>query len=441
MNFALVQNIVRRRPRALRGGKAPLYWKRELSNLTEGLGSMPRRCDWVGEIAETHPRLLSEPLLGTCLTAVTSTRVARSDSNDDAPENRLTSPSLTSNRGKEFESEPAALSQRKQIRSPAATNQKSEGARHFEMASQLPRRVPDSLLRHAAPDALHFAENLIGSTSSLPHGGASSPPVNSSQKMTRLEWLQVVADRAARRWTNDWIFPSTRKYSSPAVTVAWYNKSRAPEASPQSRASDTTASAPPATVETNFLPLLNDDWLLPIGGQQASPQLLTSLVKHPRTERGTPEQIHRSTETFNGINSEPRGLPSSPDPLTTGRRSFAEGPEFSRPLEKMFDRQSPDLAANSDRTLQSSPPESTINCEEREQRASPDLAPIALTPALSPLLPPSSAGSPVMPVAADTARRIAWRDEVEAHETDLGVLAAQMKRILDEEARRHGIDV
>lgn len=436
MNFALAKSMVRR-PRALSGGKAPLYWKREMSYLTEGLGSMPRRCDWVSEIAQTHPRLLSGPLLGACLTAVTANKVAGSDGNDESPDNGLTSPHLFSNRSKEVATEPTAFSKRKQIRSPAVTNRESEAARHFETVSQLPRRAPDSLLRRAVPDTLHVTEDLIRPVSLLPHGGASSPPVNSSQNITRSEWLRLVADRAAKRWTSDGIFHSTRKYSSPAVVVNPNEESHAPVVITRSQ----TSSAPaPATVETIFLPSLQDDWLLPIVGQQASPQLLTSLVKHPRTERGTPEKIGRSKETFNGINSEPSGLGSSPDPLATGRRSFTDGPEFSRPLDRMFDRQSPALPADSDRRP-SFLPESTFSSEEREQRTSPNLAPTVLTPALSPLLPPASAGAPVAPVAADTARRIAWRDEVEAHETDLSVLAAQVKRILDEEARRHGIDV
>ena len=104
----------------------------------------------------------------------------------------------------------------------------------------------------------------------------------------------------------------------------------------------------------------------------------------------------------------------------------------------MFDRQTPPVPADGDRSFSLQP---VLNSEEREQGVSPNFAPTALTPALSPLLPPASAGAPVLPVAADTARRIAWRDEVAAHETDLSVLAAQVKRILDEEARRHGIDV
>jgi hypothetical protein len=136
------------------------------------------------------------------------------------------------------------------------------------------------------------------------------------------------------------------------------------------------------------------------------------------------------------IDSQSRGLPSAPDLHAVRQQSFIDGPELSRTLK--FDRQSSSLPTNQD---SSSPLEPAINSAAPEQRASPNLAPTVLTPELSPLLPPPAAGSPPIAAAADAARRIAWRDEVEAHETDLSTLAAQMKRILDEEARRHGIDV
>ena len=67
------------------------------------------------------------------------------------------------------------------------------------------------------------------------------------------------------------------------------------------------------------------------------------------------------------------------------------------------------------------------------------IAPPATRPTLPPLLPSQTVGLPTPPVAATIARQGAW---VEASaEDDLDVLAAQIKRILDEEARRHGIDV
>jgi len=504
MNFALVQNMLRR-PRALRGGKAPLYWKREYSRLTEGLGSLPRTCDWLKEIAETQPRLLSEPLFGTCLTAVTSTGVARSETHDESPDNRLTSPHLAGNQSKGTAFDPTVSSKRRQIQSPSFRNEVSENAERFAVASplpqrsapdslsqpaapdashvtgnagrfavasQLPRRAPDSLLRRAAPDAsrvtentgrfavasqlprratdslseraapdtLDVTENLLRADVPVSHGRPDSPAVNSSQ-VTRKEWLQLVAGRVASRWTSDAIFSSPRKYSFPTAGDRT-KETHAAVASPTSVASDVPAATPSATVDTIFLSAIQHDWLLPIDGQQASPQLLASLVRRSGTPRSTPERNNRSKETLGGIDSGPASLPSAPDPLASHQRSFADGPALPRPLERLFDKQSPTLPEDIERSRQFEP---AINFEEHEQHASPNLAPTvaptALTPALSPLLPPAFAGAPPLPVAADTARRIAWRDEVEAQETDLSVLAAQVKRILDEEARRHGIDV
>jgi hypothetical protein len=252
--------------------------------------------------------------------------------------------------------------------------------------------------------------------------------------MTRSEWLGVVADRAAKKWIADWVFPPVRKYSSPAVAPNHKDQSPMPELDPHARRGPSSPST--QTVETISLPSFNDDWLLPIGGQQASPQLLTSLANHARGNRDTLEYNRRSKETFDGIESPSRSLSPAPDPLATGQQTFTDGPELSRSLK--VERQSPSLTTN--RNL-SSPPATAINFAEHEQPASPDLAPTVLTRDLSPLLPPPEAGSPRIAAAADAARRIAWRDEVETHETDLSVLAAQMKRILDEEARRHGIDV
>ena len=435
MNFALAQSMVHR-PRVLRGGKAPLYWKRQLSCLTEGLGSTPRKCDWVKEIAETHPRLLSEPLLGTCLTAVTSPGVARSDSHDETSANHSRSTPVAGNRSKETTSERMASSKRQQIRSPAFADQKSDNVRRLEVASQLPRRVSDSLLQRAAPDALHATENLIGLTSSLPRSRPGSPSVNAPPKVTRSEWLHLVADRAAQKWIRGWVFPSTRKSLSPAAAGNRSKKSHASAAGARAQALDAPASGSSTTIETIIFPALHDDWLLPIGGKQASPQLLASLVKRPASP--VAGNIHRNKETFTAINSDSRSLPSSPDLFATERRALTNGPDISRSLDRMFDRQTPPVPADGDRSFSLQP---ALNSEKREHGASPNFAPTALTPALSPLLPPASAGAPVLPVAADTARRIAWRDEVAAHETDLSVLAAQVKRILDEEARRHGIDV
>jgi hypothetical protein len=58
---------------------------------------------------------------------------------------------------------------------------------------------------------------------------------------------------------------------------------------------------------------------------------------------------------------------------------------------------------------------------------------------LTPLLLPQVASGPPSPVAAAIVRQDGRQEE--ATEEDLSALAAKIKRILDEEARRHGIDV
>lgn len=79
----------------------------------------------------------------------------------------------------------------------------------------------------------------------------------------------------------------------------------------------------------------------------------------------------------------------------------------------------------------------TASLSNAERLASPTLAPSL--PALSPLPAAQTLVSGVLPLAAETARQGA-REEANTTE-DLDALAAKIKLILDEQARRHGIDV
>lgn len=64
-----------------------------------------------------------------------------------------------------------------------------------------------------------------------------------------------------------------------------------------------------------------------------------------------------------------------------------------------------------------------------------------LDAALPPLLPPRDTGAPSPWKAPAQAPALAGRREAETAEEDLGRLAANLQRILAEEARRHGIDI
>jgi hypothetical protein len=67
------------------------------------------------------------------------------------------------------------------------------------------------------------------------------------------------------------------------------------------------------------------------------------------------------------------------------------------------------------------------------------IAPPAVATSLPPLVSPQVADKPPSPAAILLGA--ARNEEAAATEDDLSALAAKIKRILDEEARRHGIDV
>jgi len=77
----------------------------------------------------------------------------------------------------------------------------------------------------------------------------------------------------------------------------------------------------------------------------------------------------------------------------------------------------------------------------QRQTTTPSIAPPSLTQSLLPLHPPRTSGEEVLPVAVITAQRDARSDEVTARGEDLTLLASRIERILNDEARRHGIDV
>jgi len=135
-------------------------------------------------------------------------------------------------------------------------------------------------------------------------------------------------------------------------------------------------------------------------------------------------------------------------PLSDQRTTTARPPSpdagqqnSARPFERIFiERDSDSLIREAGGNPHTQPQAAPI-ADVLELRSPTSIMPPFLSPSLPPLLPAAAPGSSVLPLAAETARRSAWRDEVNAQEKDLNLLAAQIKRILDEEARRHGIDV
>jgi hypothetical protein len=129
-------------------------------------------------------------------------------------------------------------------------------------------------------------------------------------------------------------------------------------------------------------------------------------------------------------------VPASPD---------RPSPSAGRPSPGLAkeDRSFPSRAADVFALLREAAPEPAAGIALPDQGAplaTAEFAPPAMAERLPPLTSPPGEGAPGLPVAA----AMAWagaQAKAAASEDDLDELAAKIKRILDEEARRYGIDV
>ncbi|HXQ74147.1 MAG TPA: hypothetical protein VN844_26825 [Pyrinomonadaceae bacterium] len=241
---------------------------------------------------------------------------------------------------------------------------------------------------------------------------ASLSPVSISSLQHQQDWRRVVAKRATKTMLRDW--------SSSEVSAS---------------SADTPAKTPGPDVSD--APLLEPQWAAVPSGQRAAAEILhrlaqqsgllnvseltRSAVDFPSNKKiFSPFSTHVSPTAKWMVPNEEVDLGAKPrEGISTGRDRSAF-PEMDPGFQTQFH---PDAHGG------------------ERVRSSEHFAPPSLTPSLPQLLPAVGPGAGTLPIAADAARYGAWRDEVNAQEKDLSLLAAQVKRILDEEARRHGIDV
>jgi hypothetical protein len=173
-------------------------------------------------------------------------------------------------------------------------------------------------------------------------------------------------------------------------------------------------------------PLIAHQWSSPLSGETATRDLLTRLADartRPTAARRTSTRQHGATQ------SAPPN--ASHDPATRMRRDSGTGH-----VERRED--APDAPVHF-RGIEVEP-------QQQSRGVAPDLvlpgAVSAPVPAesLPSLLPPPLVGMSVLPIALATARD-GTRLEAQESAEDLDALAAKIKLILDEQARRHGIDV
>lgn len=454
---------------ALAGGRASRYWQRELARSKARLDAFRRSSGWVESLVADAPVLHDEPLMGRCLAVLTDQHGRPAKLKPEASGSRrprFTWPERLPGQVREraptphrsaTAKEPAfrraalpILSLHRQANRELLSRLAAEAAGAVGTSHPL-RRLPSQGLeprRGVSPlmppgpkaredwlphvvhrargslhqgqlDGLHRSQRASQLTRELPRIRASrvesdaasrvlldgsageavrvaqpdnpfSRPTEEAQRV----WLREVARRAESRLSQDGLSPR----------IPWR--------------------ALPRGSGLGQEPSLADQWAISLNGPPAPEDLLVRLADAPI---GDIDGSRRETE----VRSAPQNL--------SGPRSARSSVLPAASKVQSWQR----IALEPTQTFPVLiPPElrSEIGDIDGKMESPARITPPAVAPSLPSLIPPEVVGAPVAPVAAVTARQGA-RDEATAVEADLSLLAARIKRILDEEARRHGIDV
>ena len=475
----------------LSGGRAPGCWRQDLSRETWRLTGIRRGSRWIEDLLDFDLRLSDQPLLGRTLAALMTQGVA--------PQALQAEP--TPSRAK-F-SEPAPFRQR-ELKTPAeAGTQRSSAAPEgvkdpmrgsaprsnlpgsMQHVMELSPRVDAPLLRRlAAASELLLKEDSARRTDGLVEGAndrdAIASPAQLSSARKRLKDHLVQGSTPLRKTQLPSASVEPRASVVPVsqfenITLAQRAAQRAEMAlrrdlSVTRNLSQT--STPKDTSDRSTSLSLADNWSIPLNGPNASTELLVrfanlSVLAERGSRRNSEREITQRTSSGTGT-AQPSAKPPSDSRLNRSVPSTAHRPidhahsqllqqsswsmptneSWPAPEDEVFERPAFSTLAEPLRSTANDAEQAFLQAAADQQTASsqrqtttPSIAPPSLTQSLLPLHPPRTSGEEVLPVAVITAQRDARSDEVTARGEDLTLLASRIERILNDEARRHGIDV
>jgi hypothetical protein len=441
---------------ALSGGQSPTRWRHRESRRVESLAALQRAGGWLQHVIAVLPRLCEAPWWGPCLTSLCARGAAPPE-----PARKPLPPRPAS-----FDRpEDATARGRKQAwtqTTRADLVRRSLGppsSRRAAPRAAPPWRRPTEALTHSRPQADQaLLSRLSGEPSFGVDGEVRNPyviergrrsgggpgPAIPPAATTQREWLEALAQRAGRAWRQN---------------------------SPEGAGGPRLGSAPDRG--RSAMPSLAAEWSRTLDGQMVSGEFLAECARLPRSG-----DVHAPRSAGPAAGPAASGDQSPSASAVAPRWGDARQAGASRAWANgVTDHEA--VAVNADEGLDGEtvaspvwrhpsarpalepttdpwpavgheplviPPASTRSARstgaDDGEWPEPGLATLSdLAPSLLPLVPPPGPGAAVSAVAAATVRRGARIEEVSAREDDLGALAARIKRILDEEARRHGIDV
>jgi hypothetical protein len=414
-------------------GKAPVIWQRELKRSHERLDFFWRGCVWMEALANIDLTLCNEPLLGDSLIALTESWNVSTETKSE----------VSLKHAQQFNFPKISHSSKVAAIKPIVSRHRVVPEKplfHHAIATvfQQPHQVSVQILsrlvgeRWGDREMERWGDGKMGGQGGegkeegerfLSFGGGEfgvmgdlEKPNNrlfaasfnqekisdaiafpsANQTVTR-EWLGGLVGRIQRTLSQE-IFQKTFQENSLAIV----NKAFVPR-------NDLFSGGETLT--------LADQWSLPLNGQTADLELLTRIAQNHNFGDVT---------TAHSVSNKTSKKPSSELPSTSK-------------IDKNQIRQAPTPAQHKTEFIA---PINTkvLNKTNNYVELLTQNPPPAIMPTLPPLVPQQLV-LPGQSVASAIIRQEATQEEADTREDDLNVLAAKIKRILDEEARRYGIDV
>ena len=449
---------------ALVGGKAPVYWQRELKRIQERQDFWWRDCAWVDAIASIHLNLRDEPLLGRCLLALTNQETPITAATDELLPHSNTSGFFMADKLLVGTASSSAIKDPLVLRCKL-TNPPSPSQHPVATVWQQSPQVSQQLLYRLAGEtgSTRVTQSLYASPSSAHNQATRQDWLPNLQERTREPLHQErfsSSDQAALPFNTDAeTVKILRRLSNKNVSTTRLNQSLYQpmeelsgvassslltnqglhqkwllELCDRTRHSlnqekfDTVSTVRPRLATPDKLALnttlpLAQQWSISVRGQTAHLELLTRLVDTTVANYHSYTRESRKTSL-----SKHTPLTHSLDLLSTPN------------LKKTPHNQT--LASTlTESELVVLPTRGVSQTTNGSVELPTQIAPTVGMSSLPPMLPPQRVHLPIPPVASAIIQQEVKQEETETTEDDLNVLAAKIKRILDEEARRYGIDV
>ncbi|MDZ8054546.1 MAG: hypothetical protein RMX68_008605 [Aulosira sp. ZfuVER01] len=416
----------------LAGGKAPVYWQRDLQLTYERLDILWQQSAWVAQIAPIRLNLSDQPLLGHSLIALTEvgTRPSQAESESSLPQrSRLTWENLRSEKV-DLITQPVRTNKIRAV--PIPNNPSNRTISQFPdsdslTTARLPPDVPQTSSQHSVTMVLQQSPQV---SQQLLYRLASETDANSWQptwKEVRSQYqnqLTTAQPKSSQQQTTPFNGGSINRNLSPIFNSNSINRANLSwtQSQPQAWQLRLVERAIASLNREKFAPATGNRLVKP-----ERPAITLSLTQQWSTPLNG-KTVNRETLKRLANPSVPENNSSTSN--ATKEKEVSQTTPNNHALDLLG-------KANLEKKQHSQDIETAHN-----QVASATLMPPPIVKSLlPPLLPLQMTNNAVPSVATAIIQQNAKQEETTTSEEDLNALATKIKRILDEEARRYGIDV